>query len=688
MSATSGKLPAWHEGERFLQEKVGVADEMAAVGPRAVRDHMPEQHRDFYAKLPFILVGSVDKKGDPWSTVLVGKPGFMSSPTPKILDIAAKADPGDPAGEGLREGASVGLLGIEMHTRRRNRMNGIVALTGTGFRVEVDQSFGNCPRYIQLRDFDFARDPAEPFRPVIEDLSHLDSSARAMIGAADAFFVATYADRENRRQVDVSHRGGRTGFVHLAEDGTLTVPDFNGNLFFSTLGNIVLNGRAGLLFIDYQTGDMLQMTGEAEVILDSPAIAAFQGAERLWTFRPRRILRRAGALALRWSFREDGWSPASLMTGDWVQAAVRLRGAERANRWRPYKVTKIVDESPSIRSFHLFPDDGAGLPPHAAGQYLPIRVRLSGSDKPVIRAYSLSVAPSDGLYRISVKRDGAVSCHLHEVVGVGDVIEARAPDGQFTIDPDETRPAVLLAGGIGITPLLAMLRHVVYEGLRRQRMRPVILVQAAHAKADRPFDREIDELVDAAQGAVKVIRVLSDPRGAKKGVDYDASGRVDMALLSRVLPFDDYDVYLCGPSSFIEALYDGLRDDGVADTRIHVEAFGPSSLTHIADAGAAKAVGAPPSTRPVPVLFMDALKEARWTPESGTLLELAEARGLEPDFNCREGKCGTCRTRLLKGAVSYLKEPVARLADDEVLICCAVPAEQGSDEENSIHLAL
>jgi ferredoxin-NADP reductase/predicted pyridoxine 5'-phosphate oxidase superfamily flavin-nucleotide-binding protein len=688
MTATLTKLPTWHEGEKFIQEKVGVAERMAVVGQRVVRDYMPDQHRDFYAQLPFIVLGSVDPEGDPWATLLVGKPGFMSSPAPTTLDIAAHADPSDPASEGMREGDPIGLLGIEMHTRRRNRMNGIVAVREAGFRVDVDQSFGNCPRYIQLRDFDFVRDPAETFTGVVEDLTQLDSSARARIEAADAFFVATYADREERRQVDVSHRGGKAGFVRIAEDGTLTVPDFNGNLFFATLGNIVLNGKAGLVFIDYESGDMLQMTGDAEVILDSPEIAAFKGAERLWTFRPRRILRRAGALALRWSFREDGWSPSSLMTGGWAQAAARLHAAELATRWRPYKVTKIVEESPSIRSFHLQPDDGAGLLPHAAGQHLPIRVTVSGADKLVIRTYTLSVAPSDGLYRISVKRDGAVSRHLHDNIRVGDVIEARAPNGQFTIDPYETRPAVLLAGGVGITPLLAMLRHVVYEGLRKQRMRPIILVQAAHSRLDRPFDRELAELVNAAQGAVKWIRVLSDPSGAEEGIDYDASGRIDMALLTRFLPFNDYDFYLCGPPPFTQALYDGLRNYSIGDRRIYAEAFGPSSLKRTADVGAASPVRSPPSTRPVPVAFMDSLKEARWTPESGTLLELAEARGLEPEFSCREGTCGTCRTKLLKGAVTYVKEPTASVAADEVLICCAVPAEQESDEEDRIQLAL
>ncbi|MCA1474188.1 pyridoxamine 5'-phosphate oxidase family protein [Bradyrhizobium sp. NBAIM08] len=678
----------WHAGEKAIQAKVGVEDRMAVVGRRVVRDYMPDQHREFYAQLPFVVLGSVDPKGDAWATFLEGRPGFMTSPGPRALDIAVRPDDTDPASMGMTEGSPVGLLGIEMHTRRRNRLNGFLGVAGDRFRVEVDQSFGNCPRYIQLRDFAFDHEPGRTYGGTIEDMTELDSASRAVIQAADAFFVASYADREDRRQVDVSHRGGKAGFVRVAEDGSLTIPDFDGNLFFATLGNILLNGKAGLLFVDFKTGEMLQMTGDAELVLESPEIAAFQGAERLWTFRARRLVRRRGALALRWTFQKDGWSPSSLMTGDWAQASDRLRAAELATRWRPFKVTRIVDESQSIRSFHLQPNDGAGLLPHLAGQHLPIRVRTPGADKPVLRTYTLSVAPSDGMYRISVKRDGTVSKHLHENVGVGDIIEARAPAGAFVIDARSTHPAVLLAGGVGVTPMLAMLRHIVYEGLRKQRVRPTIFFYAARSKRDRPFDRELAELVEAAQGAVKLIRILSGVADAQQGVDYDASGRIDMELLTRYLQFNDYEFYLCGPAQFTQGLYDGLRGYNIADGRIHAEAFGPSSLKRtIAVSGAAPPRQAP-SLKPVPVAFMSSLKEARWTPQSGTLLDLAEARGLSPDFSCRTGTCGTCKTKLLAGAVAYVNEPTAKIADGEVLICSAVPAAQTAGAEDRIQLDL
>ncbi|WP_420996606.1 pyridoxamine 5'-phosphate oxidase family protein [Cupriavidus sp. 30B13] len=667
----------WHAGELRIQESLGVAERMRDVGRRVIRDFMPEQHQLFFSGLPFLVVGTVDADGDPWATLLAGKPGFVASPDSRLLRIGIAPDPRDPAAAGLADGGGIGLLGVEFQTRRRNRLNGVVAnRSATAFEVAVTQSFGNCPQYLQMREVEFVRDPSTPAPDGAQPLAALSARERALIGGADMLFVASYADLAGGpRQVDVSNRGGRAGFVRLSEDGVLTIPDFAGNLFFATLGNFLLNARAGLTFVDFETGDMLQMAGTAAVDFTSPEIAAFQGAERLWHFTPQRMLFRPGALPIRWHFLPNGWSPNSLMTGSWEEAAERLKAAALADAWRPFRVTKIVEESTLIRSFHLQPADDAGLVPHQAGQHLPIRVTPPCCTRPVIRTYTISVAPSDGLYRISVKREGLVSGHLHRSLQVGSLIEARAPAGQFVVDAAERRPAVLLAAGVGVTPLLAMLRHIVYEGLRKRGVRPTWIFHAARSLAERAFAKEIARVADSADGKVRVVSVLADTQGAREGLDYDAAGRIDMALLRRTLPFDDYDFYLCGPPAFMQATYDGLRGLNVADARIHAEAFGPAGIARTRDAAQQDAGPVRSAAQsPVPVAFVRSGKEARWTPDSGSLLDLAEARGLAPEFGCRGGSCGTCRARVVEGAVAYLGAPEFKVADDEALICCAVPA--------------
>ncbi|OED08253.1 pyridoxamine 5'-phosphate oxidase family protein [Burkholderia sp. A2] len=679
MSTVSNEANSpWHRGELELQEKTGVMQKMDSVGRRFVRDHMPDQHRAFFAQLPFVVVGAVADDADVWATFAFGQPGFMQSPNDKRLRIDTVFDPNDPAAGGTHDGAAIGLLGIELHTRRRNRLNGMIRRGETrAFDLDVVQSFGNCPQYIQLRDFAFVREPDTFSGIAPEESDRLDDRARAIIAAADTLFVASYVGDGAERQVDVSHRGGKAGFVRIGDDGVLTIPDFAGNLFFATLGNFRVNPRAGIVFADFETGDVLQMTGEAEVDLDSPEIAAFQGAERLWRFKPRRVVYRAGALPLRWTFRAEGWSPNSLMTGSWDEAASRLRAAELARAWRPFRVAKITDESTLIRSFQLEPADGAGLVPHLAGQHVPIRVNLSEDGDPLIRTYTVSSAPSDGVYRISVKREGRVSSHLHDGVQVGDRIDVRAPAGQFTIDALERRPAVLLAAGVGVTPMLAMLRHIVYEGARKRGTRKTWFFHAARSVKERAFGDEIGELASAANGAVNVVRVLSDATGAREGDEFDVVGRIDANLLRATLPFDDYDFYLCGPSGFMQAVYDGLRDLNVADHRIHAESFGPSGLKRRVDSGASTPLRAPADT-PTPVAFVKSGKEARWQPGSGSLLDLAEARGLTPEYGCRGGSCGTCRTRIIEGAVTYPVAPEFKVPDDEALICCAVPAHRES----------
>lgn len=299
--------PAFHAGERAVQARVGVEGRMEQLGPRVIRDFMPEQHRAFFEQLPFLIAGTVDADGQPWASVLAQPPGFIRSPDPWHLRVAAQPLQGDPLKHTLAEGAAIGLLGIEPHTRRRNRMNGVVRDVGTsGFTVELSQSFGNCPKYIQAREPVYVQTVgASVATAAVHEARELDDAARRMIAMADTLFIATaYAgdsvEAGRAAGVDVSHRGGKPGFVRVSEDGTLTMPDYAGNFFFNTLGNIAVHPRAGLLLIDFENGDLLYLAVAAEIVWDGPDVAAVEGAQRLLRFRLLSMKRVQASLPLRW----------------------------------------------------------------------------------------------------------------------------------------------------------------------------------------------------------------------------------------------------------------------------------------------------------------------------------------------------------------------------------------------------
>lgn len=165
-----------------------------------------------------------------------------------------------------------------------------------GFDISVGHSYGNCPKYIQKRQVHFLRDPNTVSSAPPRESSVPDEPTRALVEQADTFFVASFIDLAEDRQVDVSHRGGLTGFVRIDGDGSLVIPDFAGNRFFNTLGNILLNPRTGLTFPDFATGGLLQMTGDAELLFEPLHGHAVEGAERYWRFHPRRTVWRAQAL--------------------------------------------------------------------------------------------------------------------------------------------------------------------------------------------------------------------------------------------------------------------------------------------------------------------------------------------------------------------------------------------------------
>jgi len=313
----------FHDGEQRVQERIGVRERMEKMGRNGVRDFMPDEHREFFEDLPFLAVGSADASGALWASLLIGQPGFVRAPTPRSLLVQAEPLPGDPLAGNLLAGAPLGLLGIELTTRRRNRANGRVVRTRDGeFELAVDQSFGNCKQYIQSRAGMFAA-PASRLQPSAE-LAELSAEALGLLARTDTSFIAT-GSRDARRGgaegVDVSHRGGRPGFIRsqLCEGATtLTLPDFYGNFMFNSFGNLEVNPHAGLLALDFESGSVLSVTGTARVIWEGPIVESFAGAERLLEMR----------VASGWLWRDVlvGWSepqvsPQLRGTGTWTGSA-------------------------------------------------------------------------------------------------------------------------------------------------------------------------------------------------------------------------------------------------------------------------------------------------------------------------------------------------------------------------------
>jgi predicted pyridoxine 5'-phosphate oxidase superfamily flavin-nucleotide-binding protein len=292
----------FHSGEVELQRAAGSAERLARVGSQVIRDHMPEQHRELFRLLPFVVVGSIDERGQPVASLLAGHPGFVTSPDARSLQITAPLPLGDPLADNLKPGAPLALLGIQPHTRRRNRANGRVARRdGTAFSLDVRQSFGNCPKYITPRELAYAG-PLATQAPRVDD--HLASAQRALLERADTFFIASAHPDATRsddaaRGLDVSHRGGPPGFIHFIDTHRFIIPDFRGNDFYDTLGNVRLLPRAGLLFIDLESGDLLTLEARAEALagehpLEHPALTG-----RILLFHVERVRVLPGAACLR-----------------------------------------------------------------------------------------------------------------------------------------------------------------------------------------------------------------------------------------------------------------------------------------------------------------------------------------------------------------------------------------------------
>lgn len=284
-----------------MQARAG-AQEMARRVGRSIGSTIPSAARDFLVRQPMVIIGTVDQLGQAWASLMTGEPGFMHALGERAVRIAARPLPGDPLGENLKVNDQVGLIAIDLATRRRMRLNGRAEVgPDCAMTIHAEQVYANCPKYIQARTWELSTSSTHSARLVTKD-DKLNRAQRRWVSEADTFFIASshYVGGG-----DVSHRGGHPGFVRVLNEHLLAWPDYAGNRMFQTLGNVAVNPKAGLLFLDFERGATLQLTGSADIIWDEVRLTSFPGAERIVEFRVERVIQIDHAMGLRWRFLDD-----------------------------------------------------------------------------------------------------------------------------------------------------------------------------------------------------------------------------------------------------------------------------------------------------------------------------------------------------------------------------------------------
>jgi ferredoxin-NADP reductase/predicted pyridoxine 5'-phosphate oxidase superfamily flavin-nucleotide-binding protein len=540
----------FHEGEQSIQNHVGLRSKMEVIGQKFIRSYMPEQHRDFYCQLPFMVVAAKDQNNLPWLTLLCGDEGFIRSEDSTHLAFATLPFHGDALEHSFVEGAQIGMLGIESHSQRRNRVNGTIISTDTkSIAVHVDQSFGNCPQYIANRQY-YWSDSKDEIK--VTHHERLTQSMQQWIKNSNTFFIGSgYSTKVNNKKIngmDASHRGGIAGFIKIVSSNQLVFPDYSGNNFFNTIGNLIIDPKVALLFVDFMTGSMLQVTGKAQIDFDSKDIKKHAGAQRLIHVFIDEIKCLENILPLRWRENEQRFS---------------------------LQLINKTKESNTITSFEFKAKNNSPLPMFSAGQYLPITVSIKGHTQLLTRNYSLSNASGNRCFRISVKREegGIVSNYLHNNFDLGDEIIAGKPQGDFCLAPpykDNLAPIVFISAGVGITPLMSMINTLANEHSQQT----IYFIHASQHSLNQAFTQELAKL-KRQLNQLTLVTFYSQPSAQDiKDHRFNYYGRIHKAALKEIVPsFEQATCYLCGSNAFTQDISDMLIELNVDEKNIHLESF-------------------------------------------------------------------------------------------------------------------
>ena len=363
-------------------------------------------------------------------------------------------------------------------------------------------------------------------------------------------------------------------------------------------------------------------------------------------------------------------------------AAIQCREVEQSklvwNGFRKFQVAKKVNECHGVSSFYLKPHDGKPLPPFKPGQYVTFQLNIPGSGKPLVRCYSLSDSPHRGdYYRVTIKKEpappdrpellpGLASSYFNDVVKEGDILDVKAPTGNFFLDMAKETPVVLVGGGVGVTPMLSMAQAIAASGARRE----VWFFFGARSTQEHIHKDEMLRL--AAEHENIRLHVCYSRPDAKdtKGVDYHHEGRVTVDLFKELLPSNNYEFFLCGNGAFMTAISDGLTAWGVPDKNVYFEAFGPATVKKKAAGHGTEIIAA---AKGYEVTFGKSGKKRQWLVGSGSLLDFASEQGVRIDSGCRAGSCGSCLVAIKSGEVEYVSEPGEKPETGSCLTCICRP---------------
>lgn len=591
----------YHEGELEVQKRANESD-IARSNGVVVDDSILAGALRFIEQQPMAVISSIDTEGRVWISTLFGDPGFVRALDVRTLEIDLSQPhtaKDDPLWINLQNNPNVGLLFIELGSRRRFRINGRAKkVSDDRYIVDVERAYPNCPKYIQRRDWKTLDANEQNEATPSTQGEELNKTQQTLITSADTLFVASAHPDHG---VDASHRGGRPGFVHIIDNRQLRIPDFAGNSMFNTLGNFTSYPFAGLIFIDFERGRLLQLTGRPEVLwdMDDPQ-GETGGTMRYWKFEITKW--QESTLPYRFAWELLDYSPH-----------IPEQQKSPTDNQLSLSVEKIQQESSRIKSFRLRAVNGGQLPEFQPGAHLQVKVILPDGNN-AKRHYSLLGDPNDReVYEIGVLKEPegrGGSLYMHQL-NEGDEIEIRAPKNEFPMASIADH-SILIAGGVGITPILSMLHKLASDKQSFE------IHYSAREASGLAFRNRIEHLA----GDNAHFYASRDPNGQ----------RLDLkSLLSTPKP--GVHVYFCGPRGMITTIREIAEAQGWPAAQIHFESFGARPLA---------------DDKPIRVHLSKSNKIIT-VPANQTILDTLLEAGISVPHDCKRGECTMCTTHVLEG---------------------------------------